>query len=643
MPEPTPPANLRRQAAAALLALPCAIGPLPAQAQSALSPVLVTGSRVAVTPSGLAQSVTVIDQREIQLLHPARLEDILGRLAGVHVDSAGRTGGFTSLYLRGAENSHLLVMIDGVKVNDPTTTRGSAFDLSALDPAQIERIELLRGPASAIYGGEALAGVLHIITRRAADDGLHGAGYAALGGQRHRRLGGSLSLGNPTLQASLSVGAARDGRRSGDDAYLALDTLSAALRVAPFAGVEGELFARRGERDSDAFPDDSGGPRLALNRDKTRRDSTDSQYGVRFGAGDERTLRVHASASVYERDEQADNAFVDPGVRFPVPAFTSDTDFRRRSLLLTGTRAFGEAATLVVGAEHQRDKGTLASLGDFDFDGNPDPLSFSLRRRTESVFAEARLRPWRPLALQIGLRHDKVQRLDAETTPHLGAVWELPNGATTLKASYNEGFKPPSFFALGFPIGANPDLRPERSRNVELAGEHRFGAGGASSLQLGVFQIRYRDLVDFDGTTFTNINRGTIVVKGIEPTLKLSLGASTQALLNATLLDIDERDGLQPLRNRPERKAGLSVVHALGDSASLFAALAHTGGFLDRSNPTGDIRLSGYTVVDAGYSRRFGPLMLKLALDNVLDEDYEPFVGFPGQERRLRIELRAAF
>src|SRR6185503_4916958 len=110
---------------------------------------------------------------------PARLEEVLGRLNGVYVDSAGGTGGFTSLYLRGAENSHLLVLIDGVKVNDPTTTRGSAYDLSAIDVSQVERIELLRGPASAVHGGEALAGVLNIVTRPTGDSAFGASAYGA--------------------------------------------------------------------------------------------------------------------------------------------------------------------------------------------------------------------------------------------------------------------------------------------------------------------------------------------------------------------------------------------------------------------------------------------------------------------------------
>jgi vitamin B12 transporter len=647
---------LRATSAILMIALPLVLLPTPASAQQStgaggvsateLPQVLVSGSRLPSTPSGLAQNVTVIDQLQIQESAPASVEDLLGRVAGVYVDRAGKAGGFSSLYMRGAENSHLLVMIDGIKVNDPTTTRGSAYDLSSIDVSQIERVEVLRGPASAIHGGEALAGVVNIITKRATQPGVHGGAYGALGQEGYQKVGGTVSVGNELLRGQLSVGHSRDGSSGADDGLLKLNSVSGSLRVAPSASVEGELFVHKAERKSEAFPDDSGGPRLAVNREKTRRDADDLIYGANLAAGDANSVRLQAGVSVYERKEDANNAFIDGGVRFPVPGYVSDTDFKRTTIHATATRNFGALANVVVGLEQQREDGSLSSIGDFDFDGNPDNLQFNLERRTNSVFAEARIRVAEPVSLQVGLRRDKVQGLDAETTPHLGAVWDLPNRATTLKANYSEGFKPPSFFALGFPIGGNPNLRPERSKNAELTLAHRFD-GEASSIQLSVFQIDYTDLVDFtiDPITFAplNVNRGKIVVKGVEPTLKYRFVERLKAQLGATILSIEERDGLAPLRNRPEKRAHAGVIYEIDERSSLSAVAAYTGRFLDRSNPTADIYLPGYATVDAAYSIRFGSLSAKVAIDNLLDRQYEQFVGFPSQDRRLRVEIRAAF
>ncbi len=632
------PAPFARRALAAL----CAALPLAAaQAQTGSTPaVVVTGTRLPLSAAGLAQNITIIDRQEIENSHVARLEDLLIRTVGVYTDQAGQSGGFVSLYMRGAENSHLLVMLDGVKLNDPTTTRGSAFDLSALDVSQIERIELLRGPASAVYGGEALSGVLHIITRRAAASGFSGIGYAAVGGDHHLKIGGTLSFGQDNLSAQLSAGRTEEGD-SDTDSKLRLNTVSGSARLAAHEWFNIELFGSHVERNSEAFPDDSGGPRLAVNRQKTLRDSTDEVFGSRLWGGDVRTVRFDAVLSRYDRREHADNAAVDGGVRFPVPAFTSDTEFRRDNATVSATHEYANTAGVVAGFEYQKEEGSLTSLGDFFGPGTP-PLTFALDRDTKSAFIEGWVKVLPSLSVQVGVRHDDIEGVDSETTPHLGLVWSLPDDATTMKATYSEGFKPPSFFALGFPIGANPDLRPERSKNAELLLAHRLDNNG-SSAQVSLFQTDYEDLVDFDGATFTNINRGKVVVKGIEPQINVRLTPQWRVQAAATFLNIDVRDGLQQLRNRPEKVASASTWFDFDARNSVFGTVRYVGHFLDRSNPTGDIEMPSYTVFDAGYTFTYGPMRLRLSLDNVFDKYYEQFVGFPAQGRRVRAEVFGSF
>lgn len=606
--------------------------------------VVVTGTRLPLTPAGLAQNVTVIEHAEIMASHPSGIEDVLSRVTGIYVDQAGSAGGFMSMYLRGAENSHLLILLDGVRLNDPTTTRGSTYDLSSIDVNQIERIEVLRGPASAVYGGEALAGVIHFITRRAAVDGIAGTGYAAIGGDDERSHGALLNLGNGSLQAQVNAGHAESGK-SGDDATVDLDTVSGALRLAGNEWLTAGVFAGRVERDSTGFPDDSGGPRLAVNRELTVRSSTDRRYGADLGIGDGSNLQLKLSASEFERDATDDNAAIAAGERFPVPAFVTDTDFRRRDLAISLTMNWGTDVSAVVGAERADEDGSLASVGDFFGSGSPQTLDFSLDRETTAAFFEGRLRLSPGVTAQVGVRHDRVdegESSDSETTPHLGLVWELPGGTTTLKANYNKGFKPPSFFALGFPLGGNPALDPERSRNIDLGLAQRLGTSG-SMFRLSVFKTRYEDLVDFDSDTFTNINRGTIVMQGIEPEIDLRVDRHWRVQANASLLDIDERDGLQPLRNRPERKAAASLAYDFDGGHTAFIGLSYSSDFLDRSNPTGDIRMPSFTVVEAAASMRFGALRVSLSVDNLFDRDYEQFVGFPAQDRRLRLELRGDF
>ena len=141
-----------------MAALPC-----PRRSLKSSSPARASPRR----PDDIAANVTVLKREDFDVEKPAKLADILRRVAGVHVDQVGGRGGTGSLYMRGADPNYTLVLVDGVRVNDPTNARGGSFDFSALDIADVERVEIARGPYSAVYGGDALAGVINIVTRHA--------------------------------------------------------------------------------------------------------------------------------------------------------------------------------------------------------------------------------------------------------------------------------------------------------------------------------------------------------------------------------------------------------------------------------------------------------------------------------------------
>jgi len=618
------------------------------QSAKGLDEVVVSASRLPVTDSGLAQSVTIIDKAEILETNPARIEDVLSRVTGVHMTRSGSGSGFSSIFMRGGEESHVLIMVDGVKMNDPTTDRGSAYDLSSIDISQVERIEVLRGPASAIHGGEALSGVINIITKGAVKQGLHGDGYLGLGQDGYARGGGSLRFGNDMVRGQVRVGRSLE-TAPGDTGSLRLSNFGGSLRFMPSATVDGELFITRTERNSNAFPDQSGGPRLAISPERSTRESVDTTYGAKISAGDARTVLVQGLASVLDRTEKSNNAaiFYAPFAQgVAVPGYVSNTDFRRTTLNLSATHEFKPGSSIVVGAERQNEDGN--SKGAIDYTPYnvpfPVPSDFQLERSTNSVFAEGRFQIAKPVSVQLGVRRDSTTGGLGDTTPHLGAVWQLPNGSTKLRASYSEGFKLPSFFALAHPIVGNASLKPERSKNTELGFSQRLDAKG-SSFDVNLFHIDYRDLVYLEqsGYSYQMVNRGMVRTQGIEPTLDYRFSPSLRGRLGLTLMDIDALDGGGELRNRPEKMASASLHWKVDSASSVYGVMRYGGRTFD-SYYTGDmLTLPSQTTFDLGYSRQFGKLLGRVAIDNLFDKQYEQFVGFPALGRRLRVEIRGAF
>src|SRR5688572_24343750 len=222
------------------------------------APVVVTGSRVAAKPDELGANVTVLEREYFDLQKPAKLADVLRRVAGVHIDQVGGRGGTGSLYLRGADPNYTLVLVNGVRVNDPTNARGGSFDFSTFDVADVERVEIARGPYSAVYGGDALAGVINIITRldHVADTRVSLDAMAGAYDTRELALSAAGPLGNGTW--SLGASDSNEGEQvRGND--FAARGFSAGYNTRRTEDTQLNFSARYSESERAGFPDDSGG------------------------------------------------------------------------------------------------------------------------------------------------------------------------------------------------------------------------------------------------------------------------------------------------------------------------------------------------------------------------------------------------
>jgi outer membrane cobalamin receptor len=621
--------------------------PVPSAAAGTQPEIVVTGSRVATAPEDLAANVTVLSRADFDVEKPVKLADILRRVAGVHVDQVGGRGGTGSLYLRGADPNYTLVLVDGVRVNDPTNARGGSFDFSTLDVADVERVEVARGPYSAVYGGDALAGVINIVTRPAPRERAQLSLDASGGAYDSREF--ALSAGGP-LAARAGRGNWNLGASDSNEGEVVrgnhFDSQRVSGSVDAGIGAATTLYAsgRYAQSSRAGFPDDSGGYEFAALRTTEKRDADEAVLGAgvstRVGAA-----TFSLTAGYFDRDDHIDSPGVAPGVRDPfgVPPSDVDTNLTRYSATHSGTQKISELLSVAYGIDWLREQGS--SDGALDFGGGfLLPTTFELTRTSWAPFTEVRLDSGLGLSAQAGVRFDKPDGMDSVTSPRVRLAYEFADSGLTLAGAWGKAFKLPSLYALGHPLVGNPDLAPERgeSHEIELSQSLLEGKARWSATW---FDGAFRNAIDFDpGPPPRLVNRNRVDTDGFELAGNLALDAQWQ--LDASVTHARSRiasTGAQ-LRNRPEWRGGVAAHWSPLATLKLSAAATYVGTSLDSSIATGDLRLDAYTRIDVSASWQVSPkLEAFVAVDNLTDQQYEEFVGFETRGIAPRAGVRLSF
>ena len=610
---------------------------LPGPAAAAPEELVVTGTRLAAPEEVLPGTGTVIPREEIEARNDPVVTDLLRDLPGIHVNQPG-AGGVSQVFIRGSEPNFTVFMVDGIKVNDPNNTRGGSFDLGSLNLADIERVEIVRGPQSSIYGSDGLAGVINFISRRG---GASPGATVEVEGGGSDFLRATLRVDGPVGdRADYSLQATRrdDGEAVSGSTYEA-DTVSGRLHLAPAAGLEANLYARYAGTDGTTFPEQSGGPELAVLRDLQRAEADDVTAGGDLAWDAGHGLTLHALASLYDRNDE----YVSPGIAplDQVPPNGAKNDLERQNAALRAAYA-SDRLTGTVGIDYQREAGTSDGYVEFA-PGVVVPNSFDLDRDIVGLFAEGRALLAAPWILQASIRRDDPDGADDETTGKVGSVYTLPNGSTRLRANWGTGFKLPSFFALGSPLVGEPALRPEESRSLDV-GVVQSLAGGAAELAVTWFDNEYTDLIDFDPDTFRNVNRDKVTTDGIEVAGSWVVSDAVSLRAHATWVDIEVKDSDRELLQRPDWRGGAALRWTPAGDWLVDLDWLYTGDVLDSSIPTGIVTLDAWHRVDLNVAWRATPrLRLALAIDNLLDGEYEEAVGFPAAGIRPRLAVRYRF
>lgn len=604
-----------------------------------IAPVVVTATSTPIALDRVPASVTVLDGAMLRAEGISHVADALRQVPGMAVVQSGSFGAPIALFTRGAQSNYTKVLVDGVPVNDP----GGAVDLALLTLDDVERIEIVRGPTSVLYGSDAVAGVVQIFTRRGATRP-RASLDARAGSYGTYDVDASAEL--PLGGGSISFG---EGHHASDGIYAfnsryRNEVGNATLAYSPWSGAR--LSGTGRYTDAIAhFPTDFTGAPIDPNAYRTeKRTLLGAELAQRFS---------RARATLGVTSNLANDASIDPPNASGDVGSTLATRTLRQAADLRVAVPLPSALTLTLGGSAERQH---QASPDYD-------------RRNNATYLEL-VRSAGLTTATLGARLDHSGTFGDFGTYRVSASRILP-AAFRIRGSIGTAFREPSFletFDTPFSV-ANPDLRPEHTTSWEAGLEHEF-ASGVATLGATYFHQRFVDLIDyrFDGATsrYENIAlaraAGTEVELRVAPVRGVSGDASytwldTKVLhagFDPTPLAVLAQGG--PLLRRPKHSASAGLRYDVPSGLALTARATYVGARSDHlfhGAPTFDteaVTLDPYTKLDLSLAlplrtlwAGFAPVALTLRADNVTGTHYQSVAGYATPGRMILAGLRGSF
>jgi vitamin B12 transporter len=595
--------------------------------------IVVTAAGIEQSRDEVGQAITVIDADTIRTRQAIDVVDLLATTPGVRFNRNGTVGAQTGVSLRGAETTQTLVLIDGVKVNDPSGI-GDGYDFGPLLTGNIRRIEVLRGSNSVVHGSQAIGGVVNIMTGVPAEG--FGANASAEYGYNDTfsakaDVSGTAGIASGGVGAayfrtdgisSAANGTERDGSENiAANARLKLafsDTLSLDLRG----------YYIHADLDVDGFPAPTY--TLADTPEVAITDQYVGYAGINLALLDGKlTNRAAVTWMRNDRDYySARGADVDYGY--------SGTNLRFE---YEGVYAPVDQAKLVFGYEHERP----------DYDYYDAFSTTSAKINIDSVYALAIVKPFTGLAVTGGVRHDDHSQFGGATTFGANANYSPNGGATNVRLSYGEGFKAPSLYQLYDTFSGNRTLTPERSKSYDIGFDQRLD-GGRAVLSVTAFQRDTRNQINYDVSLppfggYANLDRTR--AKGVEASIALKPVDALTVTGSYSYVDARDRSaGSATYGNRLARRAAnavsVSADYVWPFGLSTGATVTMVGDSFD--NAANTRRLDGYALAGVRASFPVGDhLEVYGRVDNLTDENYQTAYGYGTYGRAAYGGVRVRF
>lgn len=615
----------RRAPVLALSALTCLaplVVPTLARAQAApatLEPVVITPARSEQKLPDVLAPVTLITREDIERTQAQSLPELLSRQAGLQMTRTGGPGSQTSLWARGAGSSGVLVLVDGMRLNTPLT--GAAV-LGGVNVDTIERIEIVRGNMSSLYGSEAIGGVVQIFTRGGTADAASAQAEAGSGDSLNGAASVTRNFGGTRLSATAAGARSKpfsaidpaqapganpdkDGNRN------ASGVVRLQQRVGEATELGASVWAQRNKTDFDdpfdASFTDPAASRSAQQQEDAR--TTNWQAFGRHQLDDIWTLR----ATLGEVTDKSENTST-----IPFSYNTNEYEARNRQAQLQADARLAERVTASVGFDYLNQRGE--STG-YDPSFNNILTGFSRNARSYWLGINGRADKQQ---VQLNLRHDDYSDVGGATTGLVAYGYQL-TGELRVMVQASSAFRAPSFNDLYFPFFGNPSLEPEEVLSVEAGLRYARGDWRAG---LAVFNTRTENLIQFSPATRRAENIARARVQGAELTLGWQ-HAAWRVDFNATYLDTEDEATGQRLLRRAPFTANLAAYYD-GGRWSVGGEIGHTDQRADSDiNTFQRIDLAAYTVARLVASYEVTKaLRLKLRMENAFDESYQLVDGY---------------
>lgn len=610
--------------------------------------VVVTATRSAQPARITGESISIFDSQELQTLQTVDLGNVLSLAPGMTIDRNGGLGQPTSASIRGAETGQTLVLIDGVRINDPSGTDDGAV-LGDVLLNNVDRIEILRGPQSTLYGSDAIGGVINILTEHGGDTPI-ALKASAEGGSfdtYHLNAAAKGTAGRVDYGAVAnflhSNGISAADKRNGNPETDGYGNFGATANTRMHIDDNVSIDLRGYYTNARADYDDNSGfvpPYLVADSHAYNRNRFAAGYaGVNFdlfGGMLHNRIAVMGTASnrsfynsafdLIPNQKDAENR-----------GFSSRVEYQ-------GVADLSPDDQLVFGAEDEHTRFT--SVGTFNNDRGHSTIY--------SFYAQYQKTLFRVLTLTGGVRYDNHDRFGSHTSLKLAAAWQVTN-STTLHANYGDGFKAPSLYELFSQYGT-PGLKPETARGWEAGADQAFLDGRAHA-SLTYFARNTGNLIDFRSCFVAAppaqcavqpfgfyFNIGRTRATGIEAEITGNITDTLALTVDYTNLDARDRATDLRLNRRPRDTASAILTWSPADNWGVGASLSYVGSEIDQYDtstvpPTAFIN-GGHTVVNVFGHYDFTHWGVYGRIENALDTHYEPLLGYGAEGRAYFVGVR---